>query len=277
VSGSRLPPQGTTRRLRLGGGGLQSISETLRSAREAQGHTLEDASLATRIRVNYLEALETEPPESWGRILGGDIYAKGFLRSYAAYLGLDPAPLVQEYRSQSGTESQALSAPPRPVGGALGSRPRPQPNWMVVGGVMAAIVVVLGVISLITTRAGGEDSPPVAAPVTTAPPTTQAPTTTAAPTTTLPPGVNVVLRIRDAQSWVNIRVDGRAAFTGMLQPGEERPFNGRQEVALQLGNAGAVHLTVDGQNLGVAGDPGQVVNFTFPVDVDPAEVFAQGR
>lgn len=259
----------------MGGSGLQSIGEALRSAREAQGHTLEDASLATRIRAGYLQTLEAEAPENWGKLLGGDVYAKGFLRSYASYLGLDPAPLVDAYRSQTATEAP-VGAPPRPVGGALGSRPHLQPNWMVVGGVMAAIVVVLGLVSLFSQQRDDGGAPPVAAPVTTAPPTTQAPTTTAAPTTTtLPPGVHVVLKT-DGPSWSEIQVDGEPAFQGTLEPGQERTFSGEQEVQLQLGNAGAVQLTVNGKRLGPAGDPGQVVSYTFPADADPAQVLAEG-
>jgi cytoskeleton protein RodZ len=260
---------------RLGGGALQSIGETLRSAREAQGHTLEDASLATRIRVNYLETLETEPPETWGPTLGGDIYAKGFLRSYAAYLGLDPEPLLETYRGETGSGTPGMSPPPRPVGGALGTRPRVQPNWMLVGGVVAAIVIVLGAVSWLVP--GEETIPTVAAPETSAPPTTATPTTTAPPTTTLPPGVHVVVRMAGERSWSRVEVDGENAFTGTFEPGEERTFSGQEEVALVLGNAAAVHLTVNGQELGRAGEAGQVVNYTFPVDGDPAEAFAQGR
>ena len=56
---------------------LSTIGEALRSAREAQGKSLDEAAFATRIRSSYLEALEQE---RFGE-LGASVYAKGFLRS----------------------------------------------------------------------------------------------------------------------------------------------------------------------------------------------------
>lgn len=147
---------------------------------------------------------------------------------------------------------------------------------MLVGGAVAALVIFLGVLSWLIP--GEEAPPPVAAPETTAPPTTAAPTTTTSPpTTTLAPGVHVVLRLVGERSWSRIDVDGENEFTGTFEAGEERTFSGEEVVALRIGNAAAVHLTVNGQELGPAGEAGQVVNYTFPADGDPAEAFAQAR
>ncbi len=66
------------------------LGETLRRARTSKGVTFEDAERVTRIPRKYLEALELE---NFG-ILPAPVYARGFLRSYAGYLGLDPAELL---------------------------------------------------------------------------------------------------------------------------------------------------------------------------------------
>jgi cytoskeletal protein RodZ len=66
------------------------LGETLRRARTAKGITIEDAERVTRIPRKYLEALELE---NFG-ILPAPVYARGFLRSYAGYLGLEPAELL---------------------------------------------------------------------------------------------------------------------------------------------------------------------------------------
>src|SRR5918995_1236761 len=92
---------------------LRTIGEALRSAREAQGKSLDDAAVATRIRSSYLEALEEE---RFGD-LGGNVYAKGFLRSYAGYLGVDPAPLLEAYRAQETPEAPLFEHAPRAIGG----------------------------------------------------------------------------------------------------------------------------------------------------------------
>ena len=69
---------------------MSPLGETLRRARQARGITVEDAERATRIPRRYLEALEQENYT----ILPAPVYARGFLRSYAGYLGLDPAALL---------------------------------------------------------------------------------------------------------------------------------------------------------------------------------------
>ena len=66
------------------------LGETLRRARLSKNVTFEDAERVTRIRREYLEALEREDFHK----LPAPVYARGFLRSYAGYLGLDPGQLM---------------------------------------------------------------------------------------------------------------------------------------------------------------------------------------
>ncbi|TMF98972.1 MAG: helix-turn-helix domain-containing protein [Chloroflexi bacterium] len=66
------------------------LGETLRRARLSKNVTFEDAERVTRIRREYLEALEREDFTK----LPAPVYARGFLRSYAGYLGLDPGQLM---------------------------------------------------------------------------------------------------------------------------------------------------------------------------------------
>ena len=69
---------------------MSPLGETLRRARLNKGITFEDAERVTRIPRKYLEALELEHFS----ILPAPVYARGFLRSYAGYLGLDPTELL---------------------------------------------------------------------------------------------------------------------------------------------------------------------------------------
>ena len=72
------------------------IGYSLRAAREKQGIGLPEAEVATKIRVKYLRALEEEEFAA----LPADTYARGFLRTYAEYLGLDGEIYVDEYASR---------------------------------------------------------------------------------------------------------------------------------------------------------------------------------
>jgi cytoskeleton protein RodZ len=240
---------------------LQPIGEALRSAREARGATVADAALATRIRASHLEALERE---AFGA-LGGAVYVKGFLRSYAGWLGLDPEPLVAAFRAGGGDDQDVR--PPvragrlRPIEAGFGGfGRRRRPGWLLVGSVVAGLVLAVSVLSLVSS--GGQDEPPpVVVPTTRARVASQ--TTRPVPATTVPAGqVQVVLAYTEA-SWTKVRVDGRTAFTGTPAAGERRTFSGRDTVDVTLGNAGAVELTVNGRRRGPAGAAGQVWRDAF--------------
>ena len=72
------------------------IGPSLREARERRGLSPVDVQKAIRIRDRYLNALEEE---KWDQ-LPGDAYVKGFLRTYAEFLGLDGNLYVDEYNTR---------------------------------------------------------------------------------------------------------------------------------------------------------------------------------
>lgn len=72
------------------------MGSTLKAEREKKGLTIKDIEQETSIRAAYLEALE----EGRYDVLPSEVYVKGFIRNYAEFLYLDPAPLVQEYREE---------------------------------------------------------------------------------------------------------------------------------------------------------------------------------
>ncbi len=72
------------------------IGNSLRSARERQDLGYPEVELATKIRSKYIRALEEEDFDA----LPGDTYVRGFLRTYADFLGLDGEIYVDEYASR---------------------------------------------------------------------------------------------------------------------------------------------------------------------------------
>ncbi len=73
---------------------MEEIGQRLRTARESREISLETAETETRIRRKYLEALESGHDAD----LPGEVYLKGFLRTYGNYLGLDGPALVDRYK-----------------------------------------------------------------------------------------------------------------------------------------------------------------------------------
>src|SRR5690348_11955345 len=85
------------------------IGGSLREARLKRGLAPADVQKAIRIRDRYLQALEEERWE----LLPGDAYVKGFLRTYADYLGLDGNLYVEEYNSRFARPEDPLMVPER--------------------------------------------------------------------------------------------------------------------------------------------------------------------
>jgi cytoskeleton protein RodZ len=79
---------------------MTTAGRTLRDAREIRGLTLEDIERETRIRAKYLAAIEADDFKA----MPSPAQAKGFLRNYALYLGVDPEPLLPLAFPPAGTK-----------------------------------------------------------------------------------------------------------------------------------------------------------------------------
>lgn len=77
---------------------MSGIGRRLIEAREARGLTLEDAERDTRISRRYLQALEQEQFD----VIPAPVYARGFLRSYSQYVGLDPQEMLAMFPREDG-------------------------------------------------------------------------------------------------------------------------------------------------------------------------------
>lgn len=71
----------------------QSLGEKLRAAREQRGISISEVAEQTRISPLYLEAIDSDNYKT----LPGGIFNKGFVRSYAKYVGLDEQEALQDY------------------------------------------------------------------------------------------------------------------------------------------------------------------------------------
>jgi cytoskeletal protein RodZ len=282
-----------------------TVGQQLQAARKAQRLTIADAASAIRLRAGLVEAIEADKLE----LLGGDVYARGHLRSYARFLDLDVDKLLADYAEQSGVDAPAVEAAPEPTpaaarslslapvasfaDGARSLRPvmghKRQANWTGAMIVALSLVLLVGVVAIIG-KLGA--SPPKSSPIAqlpslTASPSasaskTTSPTSTPSPSSTTPtvvptdlvaqnPGATVQLAVSGAASWVSVVGNSKGTlFQGILQPGSTNSYSDRKGIKLVLGNAGAVSVTVNNNNLGVAGAQGQVVRMAFGPDGAPA-------
>ncbi len=104
---------------------MPTVGSQLRAARQARHLTLEEISKAIRVRVPYLEALEADDLSR----LPSAVHARGFLRLYADYLGLDLAELIAR-ADQTAAEEQTLQGPlPSAPPVSPSSSPSPSSFW----------------------------------------------------------------------------------------------------------------------------------------------------
>jgi hypothetical protein len=124
------------------------LGNSLREARVRQGLDYPQVELATKIRAKYIRALEDEAFE----LLPSETYVKGFLRSYAEYLGLDGQLYVDEYNSRYGSERWYDETPRR----ARVSQHRGLERKVVV--VALAGIAALTALVIVAWKFGGGDS-----------------------------------------------------------------------------------------------------------------------
>jgi len=108
---------------------------------------------------------------------------------------------------------------------------------------------------------------PTATPTVEAPPEGEAPGTDEA---TPPPAdaVTVVARVIET-AWVSVVIDGTQVLATTLQPGQEYTWLGADDIALRVGNAGGLDLTVNGEAVGTLGASGEVVDITYTRPATP--------
>jgi hypothetical protein len=224
-------------------GGI-GVGSALRRARELRGITLDQASRDTKLRSEQIEAAEAEDFMD----LGGEVYARAVLRTYAEYLGLDSGKVVKAYARHA--EDPPPPSPPAPQGpiekAMAATRIRDNQRFLLI----VAVVVLVALIGVgFVSRRGG----PAVATI---------PTSVSPPAAVLPASVQVML---DAIGDVRVRVvvDGEDQGILRLRDGETLSYSGTERVSVEAGNGGALTVTVDGEPLGVPGNAGEPWSATF--------------
>ncbi len=214
------------------------IGPTLREARNRRKLDLAEVEAAIKIRVRYLQAIENE---EWDALPGG-AYTRGFIRTYASYLGLDGDRLADDYRRAAapvGGEHAPRRVEPVPTG--IRRSGSPLTGRLLVAAVCLGLVAIVIGIAL---SGGDGDSPsqPSAARSDQVKPTKSKQEVAAAR-----PGIAMQLEAT-AEVWICLLdADGVPLVDGqILQAGAEAgPFrSGDFEIA--LGN-GSVSMVVDGE------------------------------
>ena len=232
------------------------IGRLLRNGRLSRGLTLEEVERAIRVGARQILAVEE------GRFadLPPQPYARGLVSAYAIYLGLEIEELLRGCGQILAGEGSG------PYTSVFRYPARKQFVWRewAVPFALAAIVV-----SIVGARAVLAPAPPalgipVAPAVVVARPVQQGAAPAAAPAASnqpaaapvTSPGVRIVLR-SEGTTWAEAIADGGEQRRYELGPGENLAITARERLALTLGDAGVIRLSVNERELGFIGDKGE--------------------
>jgi cytoskeleton protein RodZ len=227
------------------------VGHELREARQRRKLGLAEVEDSTKIRARYLRAIEDE---EWGQ-LPGDAYARAFIRTYAAFLGLDGNALAERQRQVSGTVRPGERIPhSEPVRRAPGP-PRDRRAPLALAAVVAVAVFVALAVAF---SGGGGGGPQKSAPKGGRAGVARLERATEVPARSQPSRLSLQLTAT-AEVWVcllgakgEVLVDGQVLSAGSV----EGPFRSGS-FTVSLGN-GEVDMTVDGQQASIPETPSPI-------------------
>ena len=260
---------------------MPTLGEELRRLRESKGLSLREVSDATHIGSRFLQAIESDNYS----ILPGGIFNRGFVRSYARFIGLDEEQALVLYNQQ--LEAQGGETPRNTAPSWEGIEEETSSPW----GTIALIVVILlllsaGIltayrwfkgqdatnqivgnspaasatasvasseqvsISPLTTPTIAESPSPSPSPEnspTAAPTGSPSPSPLSSPSAPLTGNLQVKIQIGENQCWLKVKSDANPAAEGILNPGDVREFAASDKLILSFGNAVGVTATLNGR------------------------------
>jgi cytoskeletal protein RodZ len=233
--------------------------------------SLSDVSEQIHIRSVYLQALENE---DWSTI-GAPVYTRGFIRTYARFLGIEPESAIQRY--SEGAAVPPPAAPAREPVAEKSERRAPSPLLWIFGTLAVVLVGVvlykyyalqaapvaklpesgIPIASAAAPASPGESATaaPSAAIAETSPQASPSPTPSPQPSAKLVRTLTIKL---SEASWLRIVIDGQNVMEGVFPQGTVRTFHG-EKASVRIGNAGGVDLAVNGKDVGKLGNSGDVV------------------
>jgi cytoskeletal protein RodZ len=258
------------------------IGDKLRQAREAKKLSIKDAEQGTSIRALYIDAIEKGDYKA----LPGEAYLKGFIKSYANFLGFDGHEAVEEYKAEQAEKAAAEEAARLAQEGEAKPQEKAKPVekkfkytapvgkkhhvqlWGRLVVSLGLLVCLLGAYTFFASADDGSEEAAVETETVAAKPVDTKPavdiaakkkTETKKKEEAKPASdVAIELKLSD-RCWLQVEVDKRVVYEGTAQGGTKLSWTGKENVKITAGNAGAVEISENGKSLGLLGESGEVV------------------
>jgi cytoskeletal protein RodZ len=243
---------------------LTELGSYLQQVRLEQAMSLEEVAAKTRIRLCQLQAIETAQMDK----LPEPIYIKSFIKQYADVLGLDGADLSKTFPTSSSLRRLQSSWTSLPA-----AQLRPIHLYLLY--IFVIICAVSGLSNILSrselqvnSSHNWQNSNFQSAPQ---PGQTLAKhlekselVNTAAPSNTAEMTKQVRIGVTlQAQSWIQVVVDGKTQFEGVLPKGAQRTWIAQEQLTVRVGNAGGVLVSINQEKARKMGNLGEVQEVTF--------------
>jgi len=229
---------------------MGTLGEYMRSAREARGISLRDAAQQTRIRFNYLKALEEE---DFSR-LPGEVFVKGFLKNYGKFLRLEEYEVMKRY-GESRNQKSALqpgTVVEKEPAAAVSEQKTPRVTGIepFLWGAGIVIALILFVFTALPERHQKEKQK-VVSPISTV--------QTGTASLPFPQTDKLYLEVVALEdTWLLVRTDNSPQKKTLLKKDESLIWSADARFLLSYGSAKALKLKLNGQELTV-NEPGDAV------------------
>ena len=233
-----------------------NLGGEIQSARTAAGYSLTDIEKITRIPSFILSDIEKNKFST----SGGSTYARGHIRALAKLLNLNGSDLIAKFEEISGETNRPMIELLEENNVTTPRVEKKRVSYKTLG-VAAGIIVVLSIalLAMLSFTKVHKALAPKSS--------TSTSTTSNAVVATKTTGVTLIITGTEGQSWVGIQdATGTQIFSGRISTGVKQTFTDKQLLNVTVGNAAAVDLNVNGREMGVPGEVGEVVHLSFTPD-----------
>jgi cytoskeletal protein RodZ len=234
-----------------------SIGEEIRAARKGADLTIAEVAGRAKLRVTVLQAIENDDFS----LCGGDTYARGHLKVIAGILKIDSTSLLEKFDEKFGKfETALLDLSEKGKRNLEKPSKSTKASWKTLSTIAVAVIALVTVVQI-------SGSAPKNEVVSATPPSVEQPIPA---TASVEPEAKVVITGIKSYSWISVSdAAGNSIFTGEVRKGETKEFTDRQLLRFVIGNAGAVTLSVNGEDRGIPGKIGEVVRLQFAANDAP--------
>jgi cytoskeletal protein RodZ len=244
-----------------------TLGQSIGAARKSAGISLDELATKTNIRPSMLREFE----DNNFIHAGGDTYARGHLKTIARVLNINAEDLLNQFDEEHAQQQRKIHSQlvENSATIAISERKRLTNKQLMIYAILAmlGLIIVSIIVGNLKASSDGPKSKPTPTASATASPTPEASVSSEPNSYSSGSGVEVILQATNGASWLFVSdAAGITLYSGRAADGQTLIFSSTESVNLRIGNAGAVKLTVNGNELPSLGGDGEVVNVSYGVN-----------